>query len=94
MSRQFQQKGGGGQVSNNEAVHKTAICTPRRPAVATTERAAGRIDLLSALRACEQSITALVDADRPTTTDWLNVITARNLARMAIEEHTTNANNT
>jgi hypothetical protein len=44
----------------------------------------GLPDLLNALRLCEATITELVEAERPTVTDWLNVRTARDRARLEI----------
>ncbi len=41
-------------------------------------------ELRDALRACERSITELVEAEQPTSTDWVNLRAARHWARLAI----------
>lgn len=42
--------------------------------------------LLAACRVCATTIIELLDAETPTSTDWLNVRVARNLALAAIAE--------
>ncbi len=40
--------------------------------------------LVAACKVCEQSITELVEAEQPTSVDWINVRAARHLARAAL----------
>lgn len=43
-----------------------------------------RHELLAACRVCETTIIELLNAETPTSTDWLNIRVARNLALAAI----------
>lgn len=41
---------------------------------------------LAILSTCERAMTYLKESERPTSTDWLNLVTARNLARLLLDE--------
>lgn len=49
------------------------------------ELKAERDGLWNACSTCERAITLLVEAEQPTSTDWVNLRAARHLARAALE---------
>lgn len=50
------------------------------------ELTAENAKLRAACSTCERAITEFVDAEQPTSTDWVNVVAARNSARAALAE--------